>query len=461
MTTDHATPFRTELIRVRGLVQGVGFRPTVWRLARQYGLRGWVSNDGAGVAALVCGNMDGIDSLIGALRDAPPPLARIDAIERSPVSAAPDCTDFRIVESKVGEIHTGVLPDAATCAACRAEILDPTTRRYRYPFTNCTHCGPRLSIIEAIPYDRAATTMRAFPMCAACEAEYRNPADRRFHAQPIACATCGPHAWLEPPANGDPVDAARRLLLSGAILAIKALGGFHLACDATDAAAVFRLRRAKQRDAKPFALMARDIPTISRYAVVTEADAAALHSPAAPIVVMQSRRDADLPPPPLSGGGRVEGLTVGANPNPSPHPTLAGGKATLSAGVAPGLASLGFMLPGTPLHHLLLHGIDRPLVMTSGNLADEPQCTGNQEALTRLHGIADHFLLHDRDIARRVDDSVIRVMGSDVRVLRRARGYAPAPLAPGFCRLPSRYRLVRLPSVEGCERESVFASDRS
>ncbi len=434
MTTDHATPFRTELIRVRGLVQGVGFRPTVWRLARQYGLRGWVSNDGAGVAALVCGNMDGIDSLIGALRDAPPPLARIDAIERSPVSAAPDCTDFRIVESKVGEIHTGVLPDAATCAACRAEILDPTTRRYRYPFTNCTHCGPRLSIIEAIPYDRAATTMRAFPMCAACDAEYRNPADRRFHAQPIACATCGPHAWLEPPANGDPMDAARGLLLSGAILAIKALGGFHLACDATDAAAVSRLRRAKQRDAKPFALMARDIPTISRYAVVTEADAAALHSPAAPIVVMQSRRDADLPPPPLAGGGRVEGVTVGANPNPSPHPTLAGGKATLSAGVAPGLASLGFMLPGTPLHHLLLHGIDRPLVMTSGNLADEPQCTGNQEALTRLHGIADHFLLHDRDIARRVDDSVIRVMGSDVRVLRRARGYAPAPLAlpPGF-----------------------------
>ena len=392
-----------EMIRVRGLVQGVGFRPTVWRLAQQHGLRGWVGNDAAGVTMLACGTADGIAGLLTALRGAPPPLARIDGIERVPVPIMPDCTDFRIVESQPGEAHTGVAPDAATCAACRDEIFDRRMRRYRYPFANCTHCGPRLSIIEAIPYDRATTTMRTFRLCAACETEYRNPADRRFHAQPIACAACGPRVWLHPAASGDAIDLARKHLLSGDIVAVKALGGFQLACDATNAVAVARLRQAKRRDAKPFALMARDIDVIRRNALVTDAEAAALHSPAAPIVVLQSRHAAALP------------------------------------GVAPGLASLGFMLPSSPLHHILLQDIDRPLVMTSGNLADEPQCIDNDEALARLDGIADHFLLHDRDIARRVDDLIVRVIDGTVRVVRRARGYAPAPLPlpPGFEATPA------------------------
>ncbi len=380
-----------ELIRVRGLVQGVGFRPTVWRLARRYGLRGWVCNDGSGVTLSVCGSADGIADFVAELERAPPPLARIDAIERAP-AVAPADREFRIIESQASEIRTGVVPDAATCAACRDEILDPGMRRYRYPFANCTHCGPRLSIIEAIPYDRAATTMRRFRMCTACADEYADPADRRFHAQPIACAECGPRAWLLPSAEGDAIEATRALLLAGRIVAVKGLGGFHLACDATNADPVARLRRTKRRDAKPFALMARDLDIIRRFAVVTAADAAVLQGPAAPIVVLDALTR-DTP-----------------------------------AGVAPGLSTVGFMLPTTPLHHLLLHEIDRPLVMTSGNLSDEPQCIDNDEALRQLASVAEHFLLHDRDIARRVDDSLVRVMGGVARVLRRARGYAPAPL---------------------------------
>ncbi len=417
-----------ELLCVRGLVQGVGFRPTVWRLAREHGLRGWVGNDGGGVTALLCGAPAAISRLVEALRRDPPLLARIDAIERIPTEEPPDCTDFRIVESHADAVHTGVVADAATCQACRAEIFDPAARRYRYPFANCTLCGPRLSIIEAIPYDRASTTMRAFRMCAACSAEYRDQADRRFHAQPIACPVCGPHVWLEPALpDADAIDAARALLLAGRIVAVKALGGFHLACDATDAAAVARLRSAKRRDAKPFALMARDVDVIRRYAVVTDAEEAALRSVAAPIVLLQ------VTPPPSRGGGVV------FYHDPLP-------------GIAPGLTSLGFMLPSTPLHHLLLRDIDRPVVMTSGNLADEPQCIGNDEALARLRGIADHFLLHDRDIARRVDDSIVRAMGGAVRVLRRARGYAPIPLA-----LPAGFDAAPALLAMGGELKSTFA----
>ncbi|MEO9190482.1 MAG: carbamoyltransferase HypF [Acetobacteraceae bacterium] len=406
----------TELIRVRGLVQGVGFRPTVWRLARRHGLRGWVGNDAAGVTVSVCGAASDIAEFVAELRRAPPPLARIDAIERASAAAAPDAGEFRIIESRSGDIHTGVVPDAATCAACRAEISDPTARRYRYPFANCAHCGPRLSIIEAIPYDRGATTMRKFRMCVDCAAEYRDSADRRFHAQPVACATCGPRVWLVPHIEADAVEVARTLLLAGGIVAVKALGGFHFACDATDAAAVARLRATKRRDAKPFALMARDLDVIGRYVVLTEADAAALRHPAAPIVVMDARAPDAL------------------------------------AGIAPGLATIGFMLPATPLHHLLLADIDRPLVMTSGNLSDEPQCIDNAEALVRLRDVADHFLLHDRDIARRVDDSVVRVMEGAPRVLRRARGYAPAPLT-----LPAGFNAAPPVLAMGGELKNAFA----
>jgi hydrogenase maturation protein HypF len=296
-----------------------------------------------------------------------------------------------------------------------AEIADRAARRYRYPFANCTHCGPRLSIIEAIPYDRANTTMRAFRMCEACAAEYADPADRRFHAQPIACPDCGPQVWLEPAVPGDAIEAARALLLAGRIVAVKALGGFHLACDATNAAAVARLRASKRRDAKPFALMARDLSVIRGYAVVTAEAEAALQSSAAPIVLLDA-----LHP---------DGLYC----------------------VAPGLDTLGFMLPSTPLHELLLRDIDRPLVMTSGNLSDEPPCIGNTEALERLHGLADYFLLHNRDIARRVDDSVVRIISNAARVIRRARGYAPTPIL-----LPDGFQDVAPVLAMGGELKATF-----
>jgi hydrogenase maturation protein HypF len=395
-------PEAAELIRVRGLVQGVGFRPTVWRLASRYGLRGWVSNDGGGVIVSVCGRAGDIENFVDELRRTPPPLARIEAIERTPAGTAVHEGVFRIAESGAGEIRTGVVPDAAICPACRAEILDPDARRYRYPFANCTHCGPRLSIIEAMPYDRVNTTMRAFRTCPACMAEYADPADRRFHAQPIACPDCGPRVWLEPPIAGEPVDVARRLLLDGQILAVKALGGFHLACDATDAAAVARLRATKRRDAKPFALMARDFSVIRRYAMLTAEAEAVLQSAAAPIVVLDAVEPDRLP------------------------------------GVAPGLNTLGFMLPGTPLHYLLLQDIDRPLVMTSGNESADPPVIDDREAKRRLSAISRYALMHDREIANRVDDSVVRVMRGRSRVFRRSRGFAPAPtkLPAGFEHAP-------------------------
>ncbi|MBA3505561.1 MAG: carbamoyltransferase HypF, partial [Betaproteobacteria bacterium] len=403
-----------ERIRVRGLVQGVGFRPAVWRLAHRYGLRGWVANDGEGVDIHVCGPAAALHQFVGALEQETPPLARIDRVEREPAALLEQGEDFRIVESFATSVHTGVVPDAATCPACVAEIFNPLARRYRYPFTNCTHCGPRLSIIEAIPYDRAATTMRTFALCAACSAEYNNPNDRRFHAQPVACHACGPRAWLER-ADGAPialdtlttldaVDAACTLLQRGRIVAIKGLGGFQLACDAGNEAAVARLRQLKQRERKPFALMARDLDVVRRYCVVAATEEALLQSPAAPIVIM-----------------------------------TADGSDRIAANVAPGVQTLGFMLPNTPLHHLLLQRMNRPIVLTSGNLSDEPQCITNTEARTRLLGIAEYFLLHDRDIARRVDDSVVRAMAGGPRSLRRARGFAPAtmPLPQGFVAAPA------------------------
>jgi hydrogenase maturation protein HypF len=392
------------LIRVRGLVQGVGFRPTVWRLARELGLAGSVRNDGDGVLIRAAGSALAIDTLCRRLRAEQPPLARIDAIERSAWDRPADVPrDFIIEHSAATGVHTGVVPDAATCAACQAEIGDPADRRYRYPFTNCTHCGPRLSIVRAIPYDRANTSMAVFPMCPSCGREYADPADRRFHAQPNACPACGPGVWLED-ARGqalaladlgarDAVDAASRLLAAGKILALKGIGGFHLACDAADTDAVARLRQRKGRYAKPFALMGRDLDVIARCCEVDSAAAELLRQPAAPIVLL---------------------------------PALAG--STLAPGVAPGQATLGCMLPYSPLHHLLLADWDRPLVMTSGNRSDEPQCIDNDDARTRLAAIADALLLHDRAIVNRVDDSVARVMDGTPRLLRRARGYAPAPL---------------------------------
>ena len=385
-------------IRVRGQVQGVGFRPFVWQLAIRMGLAGDVLNDGQGVLIRVAGaDLDGFEA---ALRTEAPSLARIDAVESVSHRFANAPLGFVISPSLAGAAQTGVVPDAATCPDCLAEILDPTQRRFGYAFTNCTRCGPRFSILRGLPYDRAHTSMAAFRMCADCAAEYANPADRRFHAQPIACAACGPRLWLEVGGReiaGAPIAQAAARLKAGDILAIKGLGGFHLACNAHDATAVARLRSRKQRPAKPFALMGT-AAMVAAHAWVSPAEAAALAGSSAPIILL--------------------------SPRPSPLPQ----------GIAPGLAAHGWMLPYTPLHHLLLAAFGGPLVMTSGNLSGEPQVTQNREAVEKLGHIANAFLMHDRHIVRRLDDSVERITPQGRIALRRARGVAPGslPLPPGF-----------------------------
>ncbi len=414
-------------IRIEGLVQGVGLRPTVWRLAQRLGLRGTVGNDGQGVLVHVCGAGDALASFVYGLRQEAPPLARIERIDPQDAEPLPLDAGFTILPSNHGGAHTGVAPDAASCAACVAEVFDPSQRRYRYPFTNCTHCGPRLTIVLGIPYDRASTTMRAFTLCAACRAEYDEPADRRFHAQPIACAHCGPRAWLVA-ADGtnvaaselgtqDVCDSVGSLLQNGAIVAIKGLGGFQLACNATDASAVDRLRARKHRDHKPFALMARSVDQIRRFCSVDAQEESLLCGPTAPIVLLRRRADAPA----------------------------------LADGVAPGLRTLGFMLPNTPLHHLVLQHAEHPIVLTSGNRSGEPQQIDNRLALQQLGAIADYFLLHDRDVARRVDDSVQRVFAGQAQVLRRSRGMAPAPI-----RLPSGFGAAPPILALGGEHKNSF-----
>ncbi len=389
-------------IRVRGQVQGVGFRPFVWRLARREGLVGEVSNDAEGVLVLAAGEAGALERLRGALSGEAPPLARVDAVEVADW-AVPDPApeSFTIAASGAAGAETRVTPDAATCPDCLAEIRDPAARRHRYAFTNCTHCGPRFTILRALPYDRARTTMAPFEMCPACRAEYEDPADRRFHAQPIACPDCGPRLWAETAEgaalDGDAVALAAEALMAGRIVAVKGLGGFHLACDATNPAAVAELRRRKRRPAKPFALMAGEA-VLAGHAAPTGAERARLRAPAAPIVL------------------------------------IAKAGAALPEALAPGQGALGWMLPYTPLHHLLLDALDRPLVMTSGNLSGEPQVIGNDEARAKLVGFADLFVMHDREIARRLDDSVERITPAGPMVLRRARGGVPGtlPLPEGF-----------------------------
>jgi hydrogenase maturation protein HypF len=407
-------------IRVRGTVQGVGFRPTVYRLAQECQLRGTVGNDGAGVLIQVVGQSGAIDRFIQCLQTEAPLLARIETITQQLLTGESEVTsfpDFRIVPSLDTPVRTEIAPDAATCPQCYADIFDPFSRFYRYPFTNCTHCGPRLSIVRAIPYDRAHTSMASFPMCPICQRDYEDVSDRRFHAQPVACHVCGPKAWLER-ADGKPiiadmfsmlddVDAACTLLQRGEIVAIKGIGGVHLACDATNEAAVQTLRQRKHRYHKPFALMARDVAIIEQYCDLNESERQLLHSPAAPIVLLK-------PKPPSSSS------------------------LPLSSSIAPDLNVLGCMLPYTPLHHLILRQMNRPIVLTSGNLSDEPQCIDNDEARQKLGGIADYLLLHDREIVNRVDDSVVRMVEGQPQILRRARGYAPAPirLPVGFEQAP-------------------------
>ena len=385
MTTGHR-------IRIRGRVQGVGFRPHVWRLARRLELRGDVRNDAEGVLIRVVGA--DVNAFLSALALDPPPLARVDDIEVGTLEADwPD--DFTIAESGVPGADTGVPPDAATCSDCLTDIRGHG-RRAAHAFANCTACGPRFSILESLPYDRARTSMASFRMCAACRAEYENPADRRFHAQPVACPDCGPTLALEPSAP-DPLAAAAHRLTTGGVVAIKGLGGFHLACDATDPAAVARLRTRKRRPTKPFALMGT-MAMVHVHARVSAAEEARLTDPVAPIVLLE-RRAASLPD-----------------------------------AIAPGLNRLGWMLPATPLHHLLLDAVARPLVMTSGNRAGAPPIVDDAEARTDLSGIADALLLHDRRIVRRLDDSVEQVACRGPVVLRHARGHAPGTLTlpPGF-----------------------------
>ncbi len=389
-------------IRVRGQVQGVGFRPFVWALARRFGLCGSVLNDAGGV--LITAQGAALEAFLDALRAEAPPLARIDAIEVTPLEEAVLPDGFEILASAGGAVRTRVTPDAATCPACLAEIRDPAARRAGYAFTNCTHCGPRFSILRQLPYDRGQTTMAGFTLCAACGAEYADPADRRFHAQPIACPVCGPRLWFEQGGveiAGDAVALAVAALRAGQILAIKGLGGFHLACDARSEAAVALLRARKHRPAKPFALMGT-LAMIRASCAVSKAEAARLHSAAAPILLLARAGDALAP--------------------------------SVAPSVAPGQDTLGWMLPYTPLHHLLMDAFDAPLVMTSGNLAGEPQVTSNAEARAKLGAFADGFVMHDRDIARRLDDSVERITAHGPMVLRHARGRAPAthPMPPGF-----------------------------
>ena len=409
-------------VRVRGLVQGVGFRPFVWRLAHEEGLKGHVLNDSEGVLAEIEGSQEASERFLQRLEAECPPLARIDAVEVNPLDAPAGefFEGFKIISSSGGNIATGVVPDAATCPDCLAEILDPNDRRFGYAFTSCTHCGPRLSIIRAIPYDRAETSMAPFVMCEKCQAEYENPADRRFHAQPNACPECGPELWGEQGSgrinSRDAISWAAERLKAGDIIAVKGIGGYHLAVDATQSNAVARLRKRKNRPDKPLALMARDIAQVRKICHVSAAEEAHLTDRAAPIVLLQVR-----------------------------------GEAQLAAGLAPGQDRLGVMLPYTPLHHLLMRALDGPLVLTSGNLSDEPQVTGNDEARSRLAGIADGFLMHDRDIVNRLDDSVVRISGSGPAMMRRARGYTPAPL-----RLHPRFKDAPNILALGGELKSTF-----
>jgi hydrogenase maturation protein HypF len=417
-------------LEVRGVVQGVGFRPFVWRLAAELGLDGTVVNRAGQVVIEVAGPADAIESFVRRLATDAPPRARVETVVRRPcgreIAAG---SGFSIEESEAAESAERLFPpDIATCDDCLRELFDPADRRYRYPFTNCTNCGPRATIIEDLPYDRARTSMRAFPMCPTCEAEYVDPSNRRFHAEPVACPDCGPQLSYRKPGAAAP--AAHREealaavvadLAAGRIVAVKGLGGYHLACDATDPAAVARLRDRKHRWAKPFAVMVRDLAEARRYADLSAEEEALLISPARPIVLLE-RRGVALATTPSAGAGAA------ASEGP-PVPSLADGVVNAEPERAAALnRRVGLFLPYTPLHHLLLAEFGRPIVLTSGNLSDEPLATDDAEALERLAGIADSFLAHDREIRARYDDSVTRVVEGRESIVRRGRGYAPEPL---------------------------------
>ncbi len=417
MSTVIGSTIQRQRIVIQGIVQGVGFRPFVYGQALRWNLVGFVLNDSNGVTIEIEGTSDALDGFQRALREEVPPLARIDAIFTELVPALHD-TAFTITRSLAGtRRNTLISPDTATCNDCLHELFDPVDRRYRHPFINCTNCGPRFTIVQDVPYDREKTTMRVFPMCTACQAEYNDPLNRRFHAQPNTCPDCGPQVRLLDWTWGDlfgrvtdsfppdPITTAAQRLASGAILALKGLGGYHLACDALNVEAVRRLRQQKHREAKPFALMVPDLETAQRLCQVSDAEAELLQSHRRPIVLLNQHPDCPVAP-----------------------------------GVAPAYDTLGIMLPYTPLHHLLLHAFSehieprRPvvLVMTSGNLGDEPIAYQDDDARERLVPIAEGMLTHDREIYMRCDDSVMRITAGGEQFLRRSRGYAPEPIPLSF-----------------------------
>ena len=383
-------------VTVRGVVQGVGFRPFVYRLATEENLAGRIGNDTDGVTIEIEGTAAHVQAFVARLKAEAPPLSRIDSIESRELPLAGD-TSFRIVASEVlGRASTGIPSDAATCADCLRELLDPRDRRFRYPFLNCTNCGPRFTITRRIPYDRPQTSMAVFPMCAECQAEYDDPLNRRFHAQPNACWKCGPRVWLESSDGtvieaADPVATAIERLLGGDVIAIKGIGGFHLSVDATSETAVSRLRQRKHRYGKPLAVMVRDLEAARALCVLTPQEEALLHTPARPIVLARSRANTGV-----------------------------------ASAVAPGIPWLGVYLPYAPLQHLLFADPRvRALVMTSANLSEEPIAIDNEEARARLGNIADAFLMHDREILQRCDDSVTALVDGTPQLIRRARGFVP------------------------------------
>ncbi|HSE87040.1 MAG TPA: carbamoyltransferase HypF [Candidatus Binatia bacterium] len=390
-------------ITVEGIVQGVGFRPFIYGLARKNGLAGFVLNDTAGVTMELEGEPPALENFLTHLREHPPPLTRIENLDYRTIPTKGESA-FAIVGSRdEDERSVLIAPDTPTCEDCLKELFDPSDRRYRYPFINCTNCGPRFTIIKDVPYDRERTTMGHFQMCSDCEREFHDPADRRFHAQPNACPQCGPRVRLLDNSgheilDGDPISHAGQLLRQGAVLAVKGLGGYHLACNALDHDAVRRLRARKHREDKPFAVMAGNLNAVKQLCLVSNEDEILLRSYVRPIVLLRKR-------------DRIQ----------------------IAEAVAPSQRHLGLMLPYTPLHHLVLADADVPLVMTSGNLSEEPIAYKDGEALCRLGKIAEYFLVHNREIHLRCDDSVARTIGKQELLIRRSRGYAPLPI---FVTLP-------------------------
>ena len=382
-------------LRIKGKVQGVGFRPFVWLLANQYGLNGDVNNDGQGVLIrFVSPPANAIEQFLSDLQNKLPPLAQITDITQRAIDwpDAATVTSFTIRESENNQMDTQIIPDAATCPHCLADLFDPNNRRYHYPFTNCTHCGPRFTIIKAIPYDRKNTAMSVFPLCPQCEKEYKDPADRRFHAQPNACSVCGPHIWLQDreetlATHETALKQTALLLQQGYIVAVKGLGGFHLACDSNNQKTVDLLRQRKHRPTKPLAIMVPDLQFLQN---LSSQETELLTSSAAPIVLLAKHKV----------------------PN-------------IADNIAPNLQEIGVMLPSNPLQHLLLRAVNRPLVMTSANVSGQPPVLKNEHAVEQLNDLADFYLCHNRDILQRADDSLVRVALDGLETLRRARGYVP------------------------------------